>query len=173
MLNISGIEPESFVDGEGIRYAIFVQGCKHACTGCHNPETWSFKENKLKSTEELLGEILADPLLDGITLSGGDPFYQAEGCIELIEQLRNKRPDMDIWAYTGFTWESIIKDANMRKMASLCDVVVDGPFIEKEKSLELLFRGSRNQRIIRAKDTIAAYAEGSLKEGKVLMVDMG
>ena len=111
-LRVAGIQKESIVDGEGYRYAIFTQGCNHQCKGCQNQETWDFNGGKLYSKselEEVVKDIESNPMLDGITLSGGDPFYQADACAELIKSIKSKREDITVWAYTGFTWEELIK----------------------------------------------------------------
>lgn len=156
-LRIAGFSKESIVDGEGYRYVIFVQGCSHKCPGCQNPETWGFNagtvydEAKLK---EILNEISEDPIIDGVTLSGGDPFYQAEACVELVKAIKNLRPELNIWAYTGFVWDELIKDPDRLELVKCCDVIVDGPFILGKRSLDVLFRGSTNQRLIDVKKTL-------------------
>ena len=158
-LRVAGIQKESIVDGEGYRYAIFTQGCNHQCKGCQNQETWDFDGGKLYSKselEEVVKDIESNPMLDGITLSGGDPFYQADACAELIKSIKSKREDITVWAYTGFTWEELIKSPEMLNLAKLCDVIVDGRYIENKRKLELEFRGSSNQRLIDVKKTIAA-----------------
>lgn len=158
-LRVAGIQKESIVDGEGYRYAIFTQGCNHQCKGCQNQETWDFDGGKLYSKselEEVVKDIESNPMLDGITLSGGDPFYQADACAELIKSIKSKREDITVWAYTGFTWEELIKSPEMLNLAKLCDVIVDGRYIENKRKLDLEFRGSSNQRLIDVKKTIAA-----------------
>ena len=156
-LRIAGFSKESIVDGEGYRYVIFVQGCNHKCPGCQNPETWDFDagtvydEAKLK---EILNEISEDPIIDGVTLSGGDPFYQAAACVELVKAIKNLRPELNIWAYTGFVWDELIKDPDRLELVKCCDVIVDGPFILGKRSLDVLFRGSTNQRLIDVKKTL-------------------
>ena len=158
-LRVAGIQKESIVDGEGYRYAIFTQGCNHQCKGCQNQDTWDFNGGKLYSKselEEVVKDIESNPMLDGITLSGGDPFYQADACAELIKAIKSKREDITVWAYTGFTWEELIKSPEMLNLAKLCDVIVDGRYIENKRKLELEFRGSSNQRLIDVKKTIAA-----------------
>ena len=158
-LRVAGIQKESIVDGEGYRYAIFTQGCNHQCKGCQNQDTWDFNGGKLYSQselEEVVKDIESNPMLDGITLSGGDPFYQADACAELVEAIKSKREDITVWAYTGFTWEELIKSPEMLNLAKLCDVIVDGRYIENKRKLELEFRGSSNQRLIDVKKTIAA-----------------
>lgn len=163
MLRIAGIEKESIVDGEGLRYVIFTQGCSHNCHGCHNPETHDFNGGKIVNTQDLLNEILANPLLDGVTLSGGDPLFQAKQCIEIVKAC--KENNLTVWLYTGFEFEQFIRFLNNEKcderinkyMISLLrkvDVVVDGPFIESKKTLDSLFRGSSNQRLIDSKKSL-------------------
>lgn len=167
-LRIAGFSKESIVDGDGYRYTIFVQGCNHKCLGCQNPETWDFNGGEVYDNakiEKILDEISEDPILDGVTLSGGDPFYQADACVELINKIKERRPELDIWAYTGFTWDEIIKDEKLLNLAKHCDVVVDGPFILAKRSLEALFRGSTNQRLIDVKRT--------LETGKVVIFEQG
>lgn len=141
-MRIAGTLPCSFVNGDGVRYVIFCQGCAHRCRGCHNPETWDFGGGEEISVEELARQIKAKKHIDGITLSGGDPFYQQEECVKLLKLL----PGVNVWAYTGFTYEEI-KDT---ELAKLCDVIVDGPFIESLKTNTDYF-GSTNQNIIYTK----------------------
>lgn len=150
-MKIAGFSKESIVDGEGYRYTIFVQGCAHACPGCQNQETWDFNGGTYydtKMVQKIVDEIAEDPIIDGVTLSGGDPFYQVEDCVDLVERLKKVREDLTIWAYTGFTWEEIQKRPDLMKLAVKCDVIVDGPFILCKRSLDVLFRGSTNQRLI-------------------------
>lgn len=140
-MRIAGVLTCSLVNGPGVRYVIFTQGCKHRCKGCQNPDTWDLNGGFEVDMESLVADILARKKhLDGITLSGGDPFYQQEECVKLLKML----PDMNVWIYTGFYYEDIC-DTELAKMA---DAIVDGPFIESEKCEGYLF-GSSNQRIIR------------------------
>lgn len=173
-IRIAGIEKNSIVDGEGLRYTIFLQGCNHRCAGCHNPETWDFNGGTEIDTEDILEDILKDPILNGVTLSGGDPLFQASNLIELVEQI--KKNGLDIWIYTGFIFDEFLKYVNnekadkritddMIKLLKLADVVVDGPFKLKERTLEADFRGSRNQRLINVSKTfelnrITEYVNG-------------
>ena len=140
-LRIHGIIRQSTVDGIGIRYVIFCQGCPHHCKGCHNPETWNFQNGFDKDTEEILKEIKADPLLDGVTFSGGEPFLQETPLIELAKEIH--KLNLNIWCYTGFLYEQI-KNSELTKNI---DVLVDGKYIEELRTLTG-FRGSSNQRII-------------------------
>lgn len=152
-LRIAGTVNESIVDGPGIRYVIFVQGCPHRCKGCHNPSTHDFDKGIEADIDKILSEIDSDPLLTGVTISGGEPFSQAEQLIELVDQikLRNKH----LLFYTGYTLDQLInkavEDKSIEYLLSKIDVLIDGPFILEERDLELSFRGSRNQRIIKLK----------------------
>jgi anaerobic ribonucleoside-triphosphate reductase activating protein len=139
-MRIAGTLTCSLVNGEGIRYVIFTQGCAHNCPGCHNPDTWDFDGGAEIDVGDLVADILKHKHIDGITLSGGDPFYQQDECVKLLEQL----PGMNVWIYTGFLYEEI-KDTRLAKMA---DVIVDGPFVQELK-YEGSYSGSTNQRIIR------------------------
>lgn len=147
-LRIAGINPESIVDGPGIRWTVFTQGCPHECPGCHNPGTWSMSGGREVSVQELLTSIRNNPLLDGITLSGGEPLVQAEACLNLC--LKVKQMGLSVWLYTGYTFEWIMSDGSeaQRMLVAQADVLVDGRFILEERSLELFFRGSKNQRLI-------------------------
>lgn len=148
-MHISGIENDSVVDGEGIRLTVFFQGCAHRCVGCHNPETWPFNAGTEYSIEDILNIYDSNPLLDGITLSGGDPIYQAEEGLELTHAIQKRKGT--VWLYTGFTLEELRenKDPIVQKLINSVDVIVDGPFILEQRDLTLQFRGSSNQRILR------------------------
>ncbi len=147
LIKISGITPESIVDGEGIRYVIFTQGCPHHCYGCHNPSTHSFEEGKLISVDELLSDIAKNKTyIDGITLSGGEPFCQANQCSIIAREVQ--KMELSVWCYTGYIFEELLERTEMLELLQYVDVLVDGPFILEERSLALDFCGSRNQRII-------------------------
>ncbi len=133
------------VDGPGFRTSIYCAGCGHHCPGCHNPQSWNFDGGREMSTEEIMKIIEADPYAN-VTFSGGDPMYQAVGFAELAREI-HKRTNKDIWCYTGFTFESLINH-DQRELLEQIDVLVDGPFIEKLRDTDLLFRGSSNQRLI-------------------------
>lgn len=140
-MRISGVLPCSLVNGDGVRYVIFTQGCKHGCKGCQNPDTWDPNGGYEVDLDELVLDISKRrKYLDGVTLSGGDPFYQQDECVRLLELL----PNMNVWIYTGFSYDDICDT----KLAKLADVIVDGPFIE-ELRCEGQYFGSSNQRIIR------------------------
>ena len=143
-IRIAGVVPESIVDGEGIRYAIFMQGCLRRCAGCQNPATHPLDGGKIIDTAELIGEIKKNPLLSGITLTGGEPLLQIPAALELAKAAKNL--GLNVWCYTGYTFEKIPQDA--QELLKYVDVLVDGEFILAQRDLELDFRGSRNQRII-------------------------
>ena len=151
-IRLAGIEPMSMVDGPGIRYTIFVQGCIWNCPGCHNPETHNTDGGYLKDIDEIIDDISNYPGVRGITLSGGDPLYRKnrEPVFELCKKYKEKYPDKTIWLYTGYEWD-IISDLEGLKYI---DVLVDGKFKEDLKSFELKFRGSSNQRLIDVKKTL-------------------
>lgn len=145
LLRISGIERESIVDGDGIRYVIFTQGCPHHCPGCHNPQTHSFDAGKLISVNELLADISKrKDYIDGITLSGGEPFCQSDQCSVIAEQAR--KMGLTVWCYTGYLFEELY--GRNDRLLNHIDILVDGPFIQQKRSLALQFRGSTNQRLI-------------------------
>lgn len=147
-MRISGIAYDSVVDGEGIRNTIFISGCKHKCKGCHNPQTWDFNYG-YEFTEELQNDFInkckENLLLEGITLSGGDPIYSYKELIPFLQKYKKVNPNHSIWLYTGFEFNEIKNNPIMEYI----DVVVDGLFIEELKDLTLPFRGSSNQKIIR------------------------
>ena len=133
------------VDGPGFRTSIYCAGCRHQCPGCHNPQSWAFDQGHEMSVEDLMKIIEADPYAN-VTFSGGDPMFQATGFAELAREI-HKRTNKDIWCFTGFTYESLITQ-EQRELLEQIDVLVDGPFIEKLRDPDLLFRGSSNQRLI-------------------------
>lgn len=149
-LRISGIEPESIVDGPGIRYVVFVQGCPHHCPGCHNPQTHDFKGGHEQTPEKILDEIRKNPLLSGVTFSGGEPFCQPEALAELGKEI--KKMGLNLVCYSGYTFEELLKKAEIEpavlELLKLSDILIDGRFLLEEKSLMLKFRGSRNQRVL-------------------------
>lgn len=155
MLELSGIVSDSIVDGPGIRTCVFSQGCPHHCEGCHNPETWEFGCGTKISEEAVLEIVLSNPLCRGVTFSGGEPFAQAEGFAELARLLKAR--GYEVASYTGFTFEQLLKGTPAQKeLLAQIDVLIDGPFVLSEKSLELVFRGSRNQRILDVPKSLAA-----------------
>lgn len=157
-LRIAGIINESIVDGPGIRLVVFTQGCRHHCPGCHNPHTHSFEGGILIETDDIIKRMKSNPLLDGITLSGGEPFEQAEALSELAQRVRDM--GYNIMTYTGYTFEYILENKDRikgwNKLIALTDILVDGRFEIARKSMLLKFRGSENQRIIDVKKSIAS-----------------
>lgn len=147
-LRIAGTVDDSVVDGDGYRFTIFTQGCPHACPGCQNPETWDFSGGKIVDTDDLIPQILANPLLSGVTFSGGEPFLQPAPLADLAKKLRAH--DLTLWAYTGYTLEALAarREGATDALLAALDVLVDGPFLIDQRDLTLRFRGSKNQRII-------------------------
>lgn len=145
-MRISGAVNDSIVDGPGLRYTVFVQGCHRNCPGCHNPETHDPAGGYEKSIEALIAGLYRNPLADGLTISGGEPFLQAEDCAKLA-WLAHER-GKNVWVYTGYTYEEALTHEEWLPFLDEIDVLVDGAFIESEKSYELHFRGSGNQRLI-------------------------
>ena len=155
-IRMSGVVEESIVDGPGIRFTIFVQGCPHRCPGCHNPQTHDFLGGYDDDTDSLFERIIKNPLLDGVTFSGGEPFCQARPLAELAVKLR--AAGLGVMSYSGFTVEELIREASSEnaymELLNSIDYLVDGRFVESLKSYECRFRGSTNQRIIDVKKTI-------------------
>lgn len=161
-LRIAGIEEESFVDGPGIRFAVFTQGCSHHCPECHNPETHAFGKGRVETAESLLKMIDSNPLLTGVTLSGGDPMEQAVQLLPFAHGVKMR--GLNLIIYTGYCYEMLVsKFAHLAMKELLCyaDILVDGPYMKDLRDLSLTFRGSSNQRII--------DVQKSLVEGKVVL----
>lgn len=162
-LRIAGFVDDSVVDGDGCRFTIFVQGCHHHCPHCQNPETHDFDGGFDIDTSELWKKISGNPLLSGITLSGGEPFCQPEPLTELA--MKAHEAGLNVWVYSGYTLEQLESKNNLEINALLkeSDVLVDGPYRHEERDLTLRFRGSRNQRVIdlnrtrREKHTVLLY----------------
>lgn len=148
MLEILNILEDTMVDGPGFRTSIYCAGCRHKCPGCHNPQSWDFSGGHAVSTDEIMRVVEADPFARGVTFTGGDPMYQPEGFAELARAIRQRTPQKDIWCYTGFTFEQLLHNPRQRALLDLIDVLVDGPFVKAQRDETLVFRGSRNQRII-------------------------
>ncbi len=146
-LRVFGIVEESVVDGDGLRFVLFLQGCKRACPGCHNKASWDLNGGKLMEIGEIL-EKIDNPILSGVTFSGGEPFLQAENLIILAKKIKEK--NLNIWCYTGNVYEEIINrnDKYEIELLNHVDILVDGDFREDLMDLTLKFRGSGNQRII-------------------------
>lgn len=155
-LRLYGTVQDSIVDGPGLRYSVFVQGCTHSCPGCHNPESQPADGGEVHSVDEVVADIRKNPLVQGVTLSGGEPFEQPKACAELAKAL--KAEGYDIWTYTGYLFEDLLARGDEDALALLkcTDVLVDGPFAESLKSLDLNWRGSSNQRLIDVPKTLEA-----------------
>ena len=161
------LQSDSIVDGPGLRAVLWTQGCAHHCHGCQNPGTWDFNGGGLVPIDMVIEAIDELEYQDGITFSGGDPMFQPEACLKVAKHCKEK--GLNIWVYTGFTYEELIelskKKPVYKEFLSLIDVLVDGRFILEERDLSLLFRGSRNQRLIDMPKT--------LKTGVVTLFDEG
>lgn len=159
-IRTAGTVNDSIVDGPGLRLTVFVQGCSHHCPGCHNPQTHDPNGGKETDTETLIAQMKKNPLLSGLTLSGGEPMEQPEACYELAKAAHEM--GLNVWCYTGYTFEELFNKCDEAQVALVdsVDVLVDGPFILSQRSLEIPWRGSRNQRVIDVKST--------LKEGKII-----
>lgn len=150
------LQQDSIVDGDGIRFVLWTQGCSHNCKGCHNPETHAFDKGFIKDIDLLKEEILLIKNHDGITLSGGDPFFQIDACLEIAKFCHSNK--LNVWCYTGFTYDKLMEmsliNPKVLDFLKEIDVLIDGPFKLEEKSLNLKFRGSKNQRIINVKESL-------------------
>lgn len=165
-INLIGIDYESIVDGDGVRTVLFFSGCKHNCDGCHNPESHNFnagKEFTEKVQNEIFSHIESSPYISGITLSGGDCFFNPIPVIKFLQLFRKRFPDKTVWGYTGFVLEEILLDKYRSKLFNMCDVIVDGKFEKDLNKPNLKFKGSTNQRIIDVKK--------STKQGKVVLYE--
>lgn len=151
-IRLAGVRGDSIVDGPGLRFTVFAQGCPHRCRGCHNPHTHDFTAGREYEIADIVKKIEKNPLLDGVTFSGGEPFAQAGAFAELARALGGRYP---IFCYTGYRLEALLdlRDAAVDALLAEIDVLVDGEFLEQEKSLELKFKGSRNQRTLDCKES--------------------
>lgn len=154
-LRLAGVEEESIVDGPGLRMTIFTQGCRHNCKGCHNPQTHPLGGGELRALSSLLEAFLENPLLKGMTFSGGEPFLQAAPLARLA--LAIHEAGGDIVCYTGYYYEDLRRMAMSGNKAvgallSVVDLLVDGPYVEELRDLDLAFRGSSNQRLLARED---------------------
>lgn len=144
-MNVLDIVAGTSVDGPGLRTSVYFAGCRHACPGCHNPQSWSFTAGTPMTVDEIVAAVELENF--NVTLTGGDPLYQPFNSLEeLCRRLRQN--GRNIWLYTGFTIEEILADENLRPIVGLVDTIVEGPFVEALRDTSLRFRGSSNQRII-------------------------
>ena len=169
MIHLLYTYPETIVDGDGIRYSIYLAGCRHRCKGCHNPESWDPAAGSELTDEKLasiIREINANPLLDGVTFSGGDPFFSPQDFLPVIRQVK-EQTGLNVWCYTGYLFDKeLLSESRARcevtdEMLSMIDVLVDGEFKQELKDITLKFRGSSNQRII--------DVQKSLQSGEVVL----
>ncbi|MDE6036611.1 MAG: anaerobic ribonucleoside-triphosphate reductase activating protein [Ruminococcus sp.] len=163
-IRIAGTVNDSIVDGDGIRFTIFTQGCPHDCKGCHNPQTHDFNGGTLTDTEELLEKIKSNPLLDGVTFSGGEPFCQAHVLAGLGKEIKSL--GLNITTYTGYTFEELYNGNNphWNELLSVTDILIDGKYVEELKDWTIKFRGSSNQRYI--------DCQASLGAGRAIEIDI-
>jgi len=158
MLSVIDIVQGTSVDGPGLRSSIYFAGCTHHCEGCHNPESWDVSAGKPMSIDSII-DILEFNRFN-VTFSGGDPFYQAEEVAALAKAIKTRLKKNNIWCYTGYTWEQVIRTPRFQPLLQTIDVLVDSPFILAQRDISLRFRGSANQRII---DVPASLSTGRIQ----------
>lgn len=162
-IRIAGTVQDSIVDGPGLRYVVFVQGCPHHCEGCHNPETHDFSAGKVTDTDTLFQECIENPLTKGVTFSGGEPFCQAEALYKLGKKLKDR--GYHLMCYSGWTFEELLKKSEneeyVGKLLNILDILVDGRFELSKRSLMLTYRGSTNQRVV---DVKKSFSENTVTE---------
>lgn len=151
-LRLAGLVNDSITDGPGLRLAVFLQGCPRRCEGCHNPGAQPFDGGYDMSDEEILAIIKKNPILSGVTLTGGEPFCQAEKLLKLAKE--TKALGLELAIYTGYTFEEVMENEEMNRLACLADVIVDGEFVLAQRDLSQKFKGSKNQRIIDVKESL-------------------
>ena len=165
LVRLSGVNAESVTDGEGIRAVVYLQGCTHACPGCHNPASHPLDGGYLTDTDAVLAELLANPLVGGLTISGGEPLLQSEATLALAAGAKQR--GRDVWVYTGFLLEDLLRQPVSRDILRVIDTLVDGPFLLEQRDLAVPYRGSRNQRILRPADWTALIAETECAEPRI------
>ena len=163
-MRIADYLQDSITDGPGFRFVLFAQGCNRRCEGCHNPGTIDPKGGREASAEEIIASMLSNPLTDGLTLSGGEPFDQASDCAVIARAAKDA--GLNVWCYTGYTFEelmnpdiatvSVDRQKSIAELLETIDVLIDGPFILEERSLSLAWRGSGNQRVLDVKKSLAS-----------------
>lgn len=154
-IKIAGTIKHSSVNGPGVRYVLFMQGCPHKCEGCQNPETHNLNGGTTTNTKQIIDDILKTNFIDGVTLSGGDPFMQPKATLEMVMNLKKK--GLNIWIYTGYLFESIYAGElgdDAKKILNYCDVLVDGKFVKNFLSENTIYRGSSNQRLVDLKKSL-------------------
>ena len=165
MLDLAAIVSDSIVDGPGIRTTIFCQGCPHHCEGCHNPETWEFGCGTPMDAQRLLEIVRSNPLCRGVTFSGGEPFAQAADFAELAKLLKANR--YEVAAYSGYTFEQLLHGTPAQQaLLKTIDVLIDGPYVAELRSLQLPFRGSKNQRVLDIPKSLATGQAVEITSGR-------
>ena len=154
-IRILDIKYGTSVDGIGLRTSLYCAGCVNRCPGCHNPQSWDEQGGQPIAVEDLLRLIIDADM--NVTFTGGDPMLHPEGFIALA-QLISQHTDKTIWCYTGYRYEDLLRHPVRRALVELCDVLVDGPYIEAERDLTLHFRGSRNQRVIDVRQSLQSHS---------------
>ena len=144
-ISVIKIVESTSVDGPGLRTTVYCAGCRHHCKGCHNPQSWDINYGTMVQVEDVANRLLATD--EDITFSGGDPMFQIEAFAKLASIIKAKS-NKNIWCYTGYTFEQLLRNNKSLELLKNIDVLVDGRFIEEQKDKEILFRGSRNQRLI-------------------------
>ena len=157
-MRVAGFIQDSIVDGPGFRFVVFTQGCIKHCEGCHNPDTWEMDGGTEMTVDEITEIMLSNPLTDGLTLSGGEPFLQAGECARLAASAREN--GLNVWTYSGYTYDELISqsrtDPAIMKLLEVTDVLIDSAFVLPERTLTLKWRGSSNQRVIDVKESMKA-----------------
>ncbi len=158
-MNICGYYPESINEGEGLRASVFLSGCKHYCKGCFSARTWNFDYGEpfdLRRQQEIIAEMAGNPLLDGLTLAGGDPFFSAREAAAFLDLARAGLPGLNVWIYTGYTFEQLASrpGSDEYELLRRGQVLVDGRFEQDLRDVSLLYRGSSNQRLIRIPESL-------------------
>lgn len=166
-MNYADIKYPDVANGKGVRVSLFVSGCTHHCCGCFNPETWNFNYGKRfgKEQEEKICTILSYPWVKGLSILGGEPFDNAVALTFLLDRIKKRFPDKEIWIYSGYTFEEIMEHTRRKTLIAYADVLVDGEFILEKKNVNLRFRGSENQRVIDVKK--------SFEQHRVVLYDLG
>lgn len=146
-------------NGDGLRVVLWLSGCSHKCKGCHNPQTWNVNSGIPfdEEAEKELFDALDKPYISGLTLSGGDPLHEnnLQNVLNLVNKIRLLLPQKTIWVYTGYTWEQCLEHQIRKEIVTICDVLVDGEYIDSQRDITLKWRGSRNQRVINIQETLA------------------
>lgn len=163
-MNYLGIDKSSISNGPGVRVVLWVAGCKIHCKGCQNPESWDFCAGKLfdENAKQELFNALSKPYIRGITISGGNPLDTPNEIFILLNEIKSKFPDKDVWLYSGYTYDEIRSSRERFKQILNVDVLVDSPYIEEQRDITLAFRGSKNQRLIDVQET--------LKQGAIITI---